>query len=83
MADILPLLAKRADVPDGAAPLEVWEEIKSEPAVMCDRVAPTASLAACQLEDGDILVVQLALEEARPYPRGRVFIRVGSRQNFV
>ncbi|KAK9819401.1 hypothetical protein WJX81_005916 [Elliptochloris bilobata] len=64
VATILPLLAKRADLPDTAAPLEVWEEIKSEPAVMCERLSPTASLAACQLEDGDILAVQLALDEA-------------------
>jgi len=62
---ILPLLAKRADLPDPAAPLDVWEEIKSEPAVMCERLAPSATLASCQLEDGDILVLQLSLDEVR------------------
>ena len=68
VATIAPLLAKRADLPDPATPLEVWEEIKSEPAVMCERLAPNASLGACQLEDGDILCVQVAVSEARPTP---------------
>lgn len=68
VATILPLLAKRADLPDPATPLEVWEEIKSEPAVMCERLAPNASLGACQLEDGDILCVQVAVSEARFVP---------------
>ena len=65
---ILPLLAKRADLPDPATPLEVWEEIKSEPAVMCERLPPHQSLGTCQLEDGDILCVQVAVSEARPAP---------------
>ena len=65
---ILPLLAKRADLPDPATPLEVWEEIKSEPAVMCERLPPNQSLGTCQLEDGDILCVQVAVSEARPVP---------------
>lgn len=68
VAAILPLLAKRADLPDPATPLEVWEEIKSEPAVMCERLAPNSSLGANQLEDGDILCVQVAVGEARPVP---------------
>lgn len=66
MSTILPLLAKCADLRDQAAPLEVWEEIKSEPAVMCERLAPSATLTSCQLQDGDILVLQLALDEVRP-----------------
>ncbi len=57
---LLPLLAKRAGLPDAGAPLEVWEEVKSEPAVMCDRLSHAETL-----EHGDILIVQAAVAEAR------------------
>jgi len=62
---LLPLLAKRAGLPDAAAPPQVWEEVKSEPAVMCDCLSHAETLFGCQLEHGDILIVQAAVAEAR------------------
>jgi len=61
---LLPLLAKRAGLPDAAAPPQVWEEVKSEPAVMCD----------C-LSHADILIVQAAVAEARASAGPRACLR--------
>ncbi len=38
--------------------LMVFEEIKNEPAVMCERIERHSSLHKCQLEDGDIICFQ-------------------------
>jgi len=38
--------------------VEAYEEVKFEPTVMVDKLGPSVTLAAAQLEDGDILVFQ-------------------------
>lgn len=43
--------------------LQVWEEVKFEPEVMCEPCEPGLTLAMAQLEDGDILCFQRALTE--------------------
>ena len=43
--------------------LQVWEEVKFEPEVMCEPCEPGLTLAMAQLEDGDILCFQKALTE--------------------
>ena len=43
--------------------LQVWEEVKFEPEVMCEPCEPGLTLALAQLEDGDILCFQRALTE--------------------
>ena len=43
--------------------LEWYEEIKFEPSVMCEPIAPKHSLVQCQLEDGDILIFQASVPE--------------------
>lgn len=43
--------------------MEAYEEVKFEPSVMVDRLTPTMTLAAAQLEDGDILVFQRAVPQ--------------------
>ncbi|PSC73213.1 ubiquitin carboxyl-terminal hydrolase 12 [Micractinium conductrix] len=54
-------LRKRGGLESKAA-LEVYEEIKFEPNVMVEKMTATQSLAAQQLEDGDILVFQQQLK---------------------
>ncbi|CAL8466972.1 g6508 [Coccomyxa elongata] len=69
--DLMPLLLKRAGLPEGTK-LCIYEEIKFDPSVMVDLQTPSHSLANAQLEDGDILCLQEEpsedeLEEL-PYP---------------
>jgi hypothetical protein len=45
--------------------VEAYEEVKYEPSVMVDRLAPGVSLAAAQLEHGDIIVFQRQLSQVR------------------
>lgn len=52
-------------LPHPAAPLQVYEEVKFEPSVMVDPLAPSVTLAGAQLEDGDILVFQRQLSQVR------------------
>lgn len=44
--------------------LEIYEEVKFEPSVMVERLAPSVTLAAGQLEHGDILIFQRQLSQA-------------------
>jgi len=55
-ADLAPLVGPAA----AAAPPELWEEIKYEPNVMVDALAPESTLGDCQLENGDVIVFQPA-----------------------
>ena len=43
--------------------LQVWEEVKSEPEVMCEPCQPWLTLATAQLQNGDILCFQRAHTE--------------------
>lgn len=43
--------------------LEIYEEVKFEPSVMVERLAPSVTLAAGQLEHGDILIFQRQLSQ--------------------
>ncbi|KAL4423841.1 hypothetical protein ABPG75_001142 [Micractinium tetrahymenae] len=61
--ELHPLLRKLGGLGEGEA-VEVYEEVKFEPNVMVDRLTPTMTLAAAQLEDGDILVFQQAVPQA-------------------
>ncbi|KAL9242538.1 hypothetical protein vseg_016528 [Gypsophila vaccaria] len=70
-ADILTKLNEFA----GYAPeedIEVYEEIKFEPCVMCEQLDKRATFRQCQLEDGDIICFQKTLpidyEEQYRYP---------------
>ena len=54
---LLPLLRRRAELPDDAE-LDVYEEIKYEPTVMCQRQRMQDTLNNAQLEHGDILCIQ-------------------------
>lgn len=60
--ELAPLLHTLGGLGEGE-PVDVYEEVKFEPAVMVDRLSPTSTLAACQLEDGDILVFQRQLSQ--------------------
>eukprot|EP01018_Ginkgo_biloba_P024911 Gb_04866 [translate_table: standard] len=51
--------------------IELYEEIKFEPNVMCEHIDKRSTFQACQLEDGDIICFQKALtkeEEQYRYP---------------
>lgn len=63
LQQVLPLLVKRAGLEENASIL-VWEEVKSEPAVMCEEVSPSASFVQAQIETGDILVLQRSFTQA-------------------
>lgn len=63
--DLMPLLLKRAGLPEGTK-LCIYEEIKFDPSVMVDLQTPSHSLANAQLEDGDILCLQEEPTEVRP-----------------
>ncbi|KAK4480450.1 hypothetical protein RD792_013523, partial [Penstemon davidsonii] len=59
--EIMPKLNEMA----GFAPdeeIELFEEIKFEPNVMCERIDKKLSFRACQLEDGDIICFQKSLQ---------------------
>ena len=58
--DLMPLLRRRAGLPDGAE-LSIYEEIKFEPTVMCQPQRPQDTLMNGQLEHGDILCIQEAV----------------------
>ncbi len=62
--ELLPALAHLAGLPRGCA-VEAWEEISHEPRLQLDPLRPQKSLAACQLKDGDILMVQQRLPPVR------------------
>ncbi|KAL9238674.1 hypothetical protein vseg_013065 [Gypsophila vaccaria] len=65
--------------------IELFEEIKFEPTVMCERIDQKLTFRACQLEDGDIVCFQRALpaetaEKCR-YPNVTLFLEyVHNRQ---
>jgi hypothetical protein len=65
-----PLLRLYADLPEDV-PLEVYEEVKSEPTIRVDNLDPDQLLMGqpAQMEDGDILVFQIAvpLDEEEQY----------------
>jgi ubiquitin carboxyl-terminal hydrolase 7 len=54
---LTPLLKNRAGLPENAE-LDVYEEIKYEPTVMCQRQRMQDTLMNAQLEHGDILCIQ-------------------------
>ena len=58
-----PLLRLYAELPEDV-PLEVYEEVKSEPTIIVDMLNPDQQLQKqpAQLEDGDILVFQIAMD---------------------
>ena len=62
--NLTPLLRRRAGLPDDAQ-LDIYEEIKYEPAVMCQRQRPQDTLNNAQLEHGDILCIQETLQPVR------------------
>ena len=64
-AELMPLLLKRAGLPDGTK-LSIYEEIKFDPSVMVDLQNPQHTLANAQLEDGDILCLQEEPSEVCP-----------------
>lgn len=70
-----PLLRLYAELPEDV-PLEVYEEVKSEPTIIVDMLNPDQQLQKqpAQLEDGDILVFQIAmdLDEEEKYRFARV-----------
>lgn len=49
--------------------LVIYEEIKYEPAVMCEKLERHATLQKCQLENGDIICFQKLPPEDGPEPR--------------
>ncbi|XP_062188421.1 ubiquitin C-terminal hydrolase 13-like isoform X2 [Phragmites australis] len=55
--DILPKLRKMADFSQGDD-IELYEEIKFEPNVMCEYIDSRLLFRSCQLEDGDIICFQ-------------------------
>ncbi|XP_040381747.1 ubiquitin C-terminal hydrolase 12-like isoform X1 [Oryza brachyantha] len=55
--DILPKLRKMAGFPQDEE-IELYEEIKFEPNVMCEYIDNRLLFRACQLEDGDIVCFQ-------------------------
>jgi ICP0-binding domain of Ubiquitin-specific protease 7 len=59
-----PLLKARAGIPEDEE-IEVYEEIKFEPTVMCDVLERGSTLQQLQLEDGDILVLQRVVPTVR------------------
>lgn len=71
-SDLMPLLLKRAELPDGTR-LAVYEEIKFEPSVMVELQNPAHTLAAAQLEDGDILCLQQEPSEVSTTPKHATF----------
>ena len=62
--NLTPLLRRRAGLPDDAE-VEIYEEIKYEPAVMCQRQRMQDNLNNAQLEHGDILCVQETVQPVR------------------
>ncbi|KAK1426169.1 hypothetical protein QVD17_14838 [Tagetes erecta] len=57
VAEIIPKLNKMA----GFSPeeqIQLYEEIKYEPNVMCERLEKNATFRSCQIEDGDIICFQ-------------------------
>ncbi|KAI7840976.1 hypothetical protein COHA_005205 [Chlorella ohadii] len=61
--ELYPLVRSLGGLLDSEA-VELFEEIKFEPTVMVDRLAPTMTLGGAQLEDGDIVVFQRQLSQA-------------------
>lgn len=51
------MMSKLAGLPPDT-PLDVYEEIKFEPKPMVELLALAHTIQTCQLEDGDIIVVQ-------------------------
>ena len=62
--NLTPLLRRRAGLPDDAE-LDIYEEIKYEPTVMCQRQRMQDTLNNAQLEHGDILCVQETVQPVR------------------
>ncbi|KAJ3669934.1 hypothetical protein LUZ60_010258 [Juncus effusus] len=58
-ADILPKLNKMAGFPVDEE-IDLYEEIKFEPTVMCEHIDKRILFRSCQLEDGDIVCFQKA-----------------------
>jgi ubiquitin carboxyl-terminal hydrolase 7 len=85
-ADILPKINEMAGFPPDTE-IELYEEIKFEPCVMCERIDKRVPFRSSQIEDGDIICFQKALitdEEERyryRYPHVRLFLEyVRNRQ---
>lgn len=59
-------------------PLLVYEEIKYDPSVMCERISPHSTLSNAQLEHGDIICFQKAMpseaEAALSHPTVKSFL---------
>lgn len=69
-------------------PLMVFEEIKYDPSVMCERISAQSTLTNAQLEHGDIICFQRAVapevEAKMPHPTVKVFLDyVRNRQGVV
>ena len=62
--NLTPLLRRRAGLPDDAE-LDIYEEIKYEPTVMCQRQRMQDTLTNAQLEHGDILCIQETVQPVR------------------
>lgn len=78
IGDMHPLMAKMGGLLLDT-PLDVFEEVKFEPAVMVESLVRTMSISSAQLEHGDILVFQrrLAPAEAQQaeYPSAAEFLK--------
>ena len=59
--NLTPLLRKRVQLPEDAE-LDIYEEIKYEPSVMCQQQRMQDTLNNAQLEHGDILCIQKTLQ---------------------
>ncbi len=62
--NLLPLLRRKAELPEDAE-LDIYEEIKYEPTVMCQRQRMQDTLSNAQLEHGDILCIQETVQPVR------------------
>lgn len=84
-ADILERLNEMAGFPPNEE-IQLYEEIKFEPNVMCEHIDKKSTFRASQLEDGDIICYQRALtrgeEDVCRYPDVPSFLEyVRNRQN--
>ncbi len=80
-SDLMPLLLKRAELPEGTR-LAIYEEIKFEPTVMVELQSPLQTLAAGQLEDGDILCLQQEPSEVSTSQKYPIFPKLFPRTVF-
>eukprot|EP00192_Tetraselmis_astigmatica_P000385 CAMPEP_0117664232 /NCGR_PEP_ID=MMETSP0804-20121206/9096_1 /TAXON_ID=1074897 /ORGANISM="Tetraselmis astigmatica, Strain CCMP880" /LENGTH=1147 /DNA_ID=CAMNT_0005471423 /DNA_START=186 /DNA_END=3631 /DNA_ORIENTATION=+ len=68
-------------------PLNVFEEIKFDPSVMCELVPSTSTLSGAQLEHGDIICFQRRLSQEAavglPYPTVKQYLDYVRNRQFV